>query len=102
MTADDVPVGSILLFTAFYAAEWGRGGNLLDEQAYAVRIPRRDDDLDDIEWIEVDWLIGGSNIDEMAGVHLPYDEFEIVPDDEVPDEVWAALAKKRLTEGENT
>lgn len=48
---------------------------------------------------DVEWVFGG----RLNQVPLNYvseddeDHFEIVADEDVPDEVWAALAKWRLT-----
>jgi hypothetical protein len=52
-----------------------------------------------VEWLELyvdeEWS-DEWNDSMIEALHIGYDEFEVIPDDQVPDHVWAKLAELRL------
>ena len=96
MAPRDLQIGTILRYTKF-------NDTVLDEPAWAVAEYREGDEGAEVgvclfgnDQIEHEW---GFVKDDYVAAYLndQCDEFEIVPDDQVPDEVWTKLALLRLT-----
>lgn len=89
--ADDIHNGAVLLFHTLWTASASNGEQLLASPAWGVCLPRTD--AADDEYIKVHWLLDQPR---ETVAHIPYDECYIVPEDEWPEEVCAALAKHTL------
>ncbi len=87
------PPGAILLVSVCHNDEFGAGGNALDEPAWAIVRAVPEAWRGTTEWVWVDWLTISQDVDALQ---VGWDEWHTVPEDEVPDHVWAALAKLRL------
>lgn len=52
----------------------------------------------DLEWLTEEWNDRASEIGERVyALYTDIDSYTVVPEDEVPDEIWAELAKRRLS-----
>lgn len=91
-------IGQIILVSSCFEADRAGGNDLLEgvQPVFAI-VEKAWSTGGKEDWLEVTWLEPCPMDPLVDSLHVGYDDFELVPEEDVPDRIWAALALQRMT-----
>lgn len=90
-------IGEIILVSSCFEADQAGGNDLLEGEQPVFAIVEQEWTAGKNDWLQVTWLEPCPMDPFIDSLHIGYDDFERVPEEDVPDRIWAALALQRMT-----